>query len=281
MPRKSCLFLLAVFLCSAPSAAQYEYLRGSSDVSDRDCGDGDGADRCDPDIRRPLHERYGALTAEELLASGATVRRTMFFDAYGSDVAMVSISRGPNSGPSIRVTTPLRTRREDEQPLQTFISERTWERAIAASDNFHLETPSERARQLGSEPEGPIPLCFDGWFVVAEAIQQPFNEHGSGSIRRDTENVCDDGLAVPFGFELARIAVDELAECTGLIALEFRNEPMRLATCHQLRGDRLARQMPSACFGRSGMRMGPWMTLTFDDGWITSLANWLPSFSAC
>lgn len=248
-------FLLAAF--GVPAVAQ-QPAASTESAYDRGCSDDQGTDRCDPDIQARMRSLYGIDSAEALAEQGVTFRRVMFVDGYGNDVAAISFSRGPGHAPSVEVFT---SRGDDDPPAQRLaaqIDNDTWQRVLSASEFFDKyvegETlagkPNPRAPSAdGSAPAdgSAIVMCLHAWFAVVEAadagrLQQNVGAQRSqpASIRRDSEDGCSNGLAMPYGFLLADVAVDNLPECSSLDLAAQRNRVTLLATCHRLRGDRLA-----------------------------------------
>jgi len=237
---------------------------------DRNCMDDDGNDRC----RRQAHDRmralYGIESAEDLLARGVTMRRAMFVDGYGNDVVAITFWREPETAPMVEVRSPRADGGEQSRPLRTAISGKTWAEVVSASAYFDRELATE-PRQEGEDDSFPPPpnICLHSWVVVVDAVDAPRVSpnivFGTGSvaaardsslpveatstpasIRSDTEDACSRGLAIAYAFELAEIALGQLAECSSLELDDFRNEPHLLGLCHQLRGDRLVAGEASA-----------------------------------
>lgn len=242
------LALLAAVLlqvCCPPTWAQ-DAEAASDNVFDRGCGDDDGNDRCAADVQRRMRELYGLADVESLAQQGVTLRRAMFVDGYGNDVVAVTFGREPGRPPMVEIETPHREDAPGPQALSAAISREVWDRVLTASQNFDRRLEDEWSPRQ-ADRNGELRICLHGWFVVAEAAdaqrmsQNIVGQHVErGRARRDAEGACADGMAVPFAFELAKMALASLPECGSLDAGEFRNEPVILATCHRLGGDRLA-----------------------------------------
>jgi hypothetical protein len=227
-------------------AAYPDLALGADKPVSEDCRDDRGNDRCASDIQKKMRSSYGLDDAESLMAAGVTVRRAMYVDGYGRDVIAISFVRKPGASPFVEIRSPCAGQEDCPIPVSTVVSPKLWGKVIEQSQNFEQKLASE----LASDPTGkdaPITICVHSWVVVAEAIDAPAinqsvssQEMTKGALRRDTEDSCTKGLAVPYSFQLAERALESLPECSGLDLDRFRNIPMLLATCNQLRGDRLA-----------------------------------------
>jgi hypothetical protein len=189
-----------------------------------------------------MRERYGWPSAEALAERGAIARRTMFVDGYGNDVVAISFIRARGRSPIVEIAVPREDGEAPPDPLIAAVSQDAWWRVLAASETFDKQLVEEqRSGRLGSDDR--IELCLHGWMVVAESID-PGHRIGERvqphRIRRDTEGSCADGLAVPYSFALADLALASLAECGSLDPLHARNKAALLALCQRLGGDRLA-----------------------------------------
>ena len=90
-------------------------------------------------------------------------------------------------------------------------------------------------RTLTSEANEAIPsICLHSWVVRVETVD------ARGKIRQATQSACDEGLAVRYGFKIARAAVSSLPSCALLDPDKTRNDVTRLAECAILAGDRAA-----------------------------------------
>lgn len=224
------------------------------DAFDRGCGDDHGLDRCDPEIQAKMREFYGLRSAEDLADIRVDFFRTMLIDGYGNDVVAVSFIREAGASPYVEIRSPSRNP-DEEQPLRTAISEDVWQQVSTRSSNFDSKLASETIDETGVAS-----MCLHGWFAIVEATYRPkpyistkidYDDSDQevksteivrpdATIRRDAEGACAGGLAIPFAFELAGMAHEELDECSNLDLDDFRNTAELLATCHRLRGDRLA-----------------------------------------
>lgn len=249
---RSCLAVL-LFLGLAPGAwaqndetARGEEAARLSQIFARGCGDDDGNDRCDAEVQREMRRLYGLADAETLAAEGVTLRRAMFVDGYGNDVVAITFSRAPGRSPTVEIAIPRGDGDEEPQPLSAVVSQETWDRVLRASENFDQQLARERSRENDGSSD-TIAICLHGWFVVAEAVDSAqLNPNIVGRqmepsrIRRDAEGACAEGLAVPFAFVLADMALDNLTECSSLARNHARNKAALLARCQHLRGDRIA-----------------------------------------
>jgi hypothetical protein len=236
------IFLLAsLWFAIAPT-----YAAGADKEVSNDCRDDDGNDRCAPKVQEKMRASYGLEDADALMKAGVTLRRAMYVDGYGRDVLAISFVRKPGVSPFVEIRLSCAGKKDCPPALSAAVSSKMWEQVIEQSRNFDQKLAAE----LASAPKGediPIAICMHSWVVVAEAVDAPqidqsvaSREKTKGEIRRDTEDACAKGLAVPYAFQLAKLALDSLPECGGLAADDFRNTPMLLSTCAALRGDRLA-----------------------------------------
>ena len=249
-----CLSLLAI-----PASAQDR--DDPSAIADRLCSDDQGVDRCDGETQRRMRESYGLADARSVLDSGITLRRAMFVDGYGRDVAAIDFVRRPGEEPRVEVRTPSTPDEEATPPLTAPLSLESWHAAIGRSENFDQKLAREMPAADQSSEAPPINLCLHSWVVVVEAVDAPrvspnilvgTDSRGQvgdlalaveaptlpGIIRSDTEDACADGLAIPYAFAIADLAHRSLPQCSTLDLDDFRNSAMLLATCHRLRGDR-------------------------------------------
>lgn len=211
-------------------------------VFDRGCADNEGTDRCDAEVQRRMRELYGLADAETLAGQGVVLRRAMFVDGYGNDVVAISVSRAPGRSPTVEISTPRGEQGPEPQSLYAAISQSIWQHVMDSSGNFDRRIEGERNLGELNESGG---LCLHGWFVVVESVDLAFLDTVGREIlplriRRDAEGSCGDGLAEPFAFELAEIAIKNMQECSSLEPDDARNDAALLALCHQMRGDRIA-----------------------------------------
>lgn len=233
------------------------------DAYQRGCRDDDGKDRCSPEAHDRMRALYGLESPEELLARGVTMRRALFVDGYGNDVAAITFWREPGMAPMVEVRSPRAGEGEEPQPLRTAISGETWAEVLSGSTFFDRELAAPPAQAEGGDSVPPPPsICLHAWIVAVTAVDAPQVSqnivYGSGSIaaardpalpvevamtppsiRSDNESACSPGLATEYAYELASIARRQLAECSSLDPGDFRNEAHLLGLCHRLRGDRL------------------------------------------
>jgi len=267
------IFATMALLAMAPAVSAQDQSSPSSAtgaVIDRMCTDDRGSDRCTPQAQDRMRALYGLESAEELLARGVTVRRAMFVDGYGQDVAAITFWREPGASPMVEVRSPRADADEKSHPLVAAISGETWAEVLSASAFFDRELAAQppSPAKLGDGPPPPS-ICLHSWMTLVDAIDEPrvspnivFGT-GSGaaardsslpvevswtsaSIRSDTEDACSRGLGMDYAFKLATIARAALAECGSLDLGNFRNEPQLLSACHQLGGDRLVAGEASA-----------------------------------
>lgn len=251
MLRRCLVVALLGFLSSYAWAQEGETTAEDSEtrfdeIFARGCGDDDGTDRCDADVQRRMRELYGLVDVEALAEQGVTLRRAMFVDGYGNDVVAVTFSRAPGRSPTIEISTPRSEQTSESQPLSAVTDHSVWQRVLDSSRHFDERLESEGRRSEPDE-EGTITFCLHGWFTVVEALDAARlipnlvgQEMEPARIRSDAEGVCAGGLAAPYAFELAEIALRNLRECSSLKSEYARGDPALLALCYQMRGDRIA-----------------------------------------
>ncbi|MEZ5464500.1 MAG: hypothetical protein R3F22_04570 [Lysobacteraceae bacterium] len=236
--------LLATTICSAADT------RGDSpdqnngkNVLETDCDDDQGTDRCSDAAQRRMRDLYGMADAESLSAQGVSLRRAMIVNGYGLDIVAITFNRVPGRPPMVAVDTPQQETGPRPQPLTSVVSEGTWRQVLDASRDFDQQL----ARELPANGEQQKGICLHSWFVVVEAVdpahlsQRVVGQYEvPAKISRDAEGACAQGLAMRYAFELARIAREQLPECSSLNVDDFRNNADLLALCHRLGGDRLA-----------------------------------------
>ena len=231
------------------------------DVFARGCGDDRGVDRCARDVQARMYGLYGLESPADLLAKGVTVRRALFVDGYGNDVAAISFVRHPGRSPMVEVRSPRGEGGPNGPPLTAAVGPEAWATVLARSRNFDQLL----ARELPQESSGGgglANLCLHAWFVVVEAVDAPHVSPnvlaGTGSedeardpslpveapmepgtVRADAESACGDGLAVGYAFALADAALASLPECGSLALDDFRTVAALLGQCQRLGGDRL------------------------------------------
>lgn len=283
--------LAAMILLATATTASAQDGSGASSaarpVVDRNCTDDDGNDRCGREAQDRMRALYGIESSEDLLARGVTMRRAMFVDGYGNDVAAITFWREPGKAPMVEVRSPQAAGGEEPQPLRAAISGKTWDEVISASAYFDRELAPEPGE---ADDNGGLPsFCLHSWVVVVDAVDAPRVSpnivFGTGSVdeardsklpvevtttpadvRSDTEDACAAGLAMDYAFELAAIALTELTECGSLKLDDYRNEPQLLGMCHQLRGDRLVAGEASVIAGK--LRRALLTESELEPGWL-------------
>lgn len=247
------MFFLSFALCmSMPVFASDDEKVTEPDVWDRECGDDDGNDRCDPKVQKKMRALYGWKSIEQLAKEGTTAYRAMIIDGYGNDLVAISFERRAGMSPFVEVGIASRDGVFDNnQPLKANVSEEIWSEVIESSKYF--DQKFAREGKLKSDENEGIIICLHGWVTVAEAVEinysratvykegeRSIKEKKIDTLRSDTESACARGLAVPYAFRLAKIAHALLTECSTLEIDKFRNIPALLSTCKGLGGDRLA-----------------------------------------
>lgn len=226
------------------------------EVFERGCGDDDGTDRCDSAVQERMRELYGIEPPEALLTKGSTIRRAMFVDGYGNDVAAITFTYPSGASPYVEVRSPNRRGTNAPAPLKANIGADQWAELLGVTRDFDQQLARE------TEKDEPPTICLHAWFVVVEStdaakvrtgviagtgskaqarsprepVEVPMTE---GEVRRDAESSCAGGLATKAAFDIARLAHGSLPECGSLDSEQFRTLANLLAYCHRLGGDRL------------------------------------------
>jgi hypothetical protein len=226
------------------------------EIFDRGCGDDNGVDRCDSVMQERMRELYDIEAPEALLPEGTTIRRAMFVDGYGNDVAAITFAYPAGASPYVEVRSPDARGTNALAPLQANIGADRWAEVLGATSDFDQQLARE------TEEDGSLSLCLHAWFVVAESSdaarvrtnviagtgsnaearspREPVEvQMTEGVVRRDAESSCAGGLATKAAFDMARLAHESLPECGTLDPEQFRTLANLLAYCHRLGGDRL------------------------------------------
>ena len=157
--------------------------------------------------------------------------RVFFVDGYGRDFGMVAFTRAPGNDPQAewRVPRPAGGA-PGRAPLAGLVPSAIWDELVERGLLFD-RTLAPQPRPDTAIPPAP---CLHGWQVYIETVA------GDGSTRSAGQNACDDGLAVAYGFHLAKLAVEALPYCVLLDPNKTRNDVTRLGECSALSGDRAA-----------------------------------------
>ena len=116
--------------------------------------------------------------------------------------------------PELVVHVPRGEGGEVPEPMRAPVPEPVWDALVRRSQHF------DRSLAGQSEPADPtvIMVCLHSWVYTVEAIDPPLSEGRSPTVRRDTEDACEDGLAAAFADELERAAVELLPACAACCA---------------------------------------------------------------
>ena len=202
-----------------------------------DCRDDDGVDRCSADQQRRVRELFGVKPIEAHRDAGDQVRRAFYVDGYGNDVVAIMFIRPKGGDPSLWIHFPKASDGTRSEPLQAPVPAEVWDGVIRRSS--HFDKPLHPLPEARSD-SGEITLCIHSWVYTVEATDPAAGEYRPATLRRKTEDACDDGLAEVYAGELQRAAVALLPPCDRLDRSQHRNEATLLSTCRLLRGDRLA-----------------------------------------
>jgi hypothetical protein len=201
--------------------------------SDRNCRDDNLVDRCAPEKQRAVRESFDVPPVEAFEAAGTTVRRAFYVDGYGRDMPVVTFSRPPGHAPRVTVNARVQDGAGELRVVELTapLSNAVWEEALQRSRHFD--------RRLEAETPSTPRLCLHSWVVTVEAWGAS-PQGPRRAPRRSTEDTCEEGLTVAYGFELARLAVGSLPACDRLDPRRHRNDIGRLEACAALSGDTIA-----------------------------------------
>ena len=204
-----------------------------------DCMDDRGVDRCKPEQQRRVREMFGVKPIEAHRDSGDQVRRAFYVDGYGHDVVAIAFVRPKGGDPSLWIHFPREPEGKPAEPLRAPVPLEVWENVVERSVHFDRQLvplPDE----VGTASSEEITLCLHGWVYTIEATDPARGEHQPATLRRRTEDACDNGLTETYAQELERAAVPLLAPCARLDPRQHRNGATLLSACRLLSGDRLA-----------------------------------------
>jgi hypothetical protein len=241
------LALAGTTLAGGAAAAQSATVRPA-----KDCRDDDMVDRCDPEKQRQVRELFGVAAIEALAAEGARVRRAFYVDGYGNDMPVVTFARSPGRPPGVTVTARVFAGEGKVRlvKMSQAIREEVWDEVLRRGRHFDRRIAPEPPPppKAGAAPP-PVNICLHAWVVTVEA-GDPASERPE--LRRATQDACDEGLAVDYGMELARLAVEAFPACRALDPENHRNDVARLQACALLEGD-----TPAAAAVMNRFRDGP------------------------
>jgi hypothetical protein len=191
------------------------------------CTDDNGRDRCAAEAQEKQQNAYGVDGIDDLAVKGAQVIRAYFVDGYGRDAGLVNFVRGPASEPRVEWLQAHSDGAGTPRALLSgVVSLATWEALQADGRTFD--------RQLAPQPDAGPSICLHSWVVRVETVD------ARGKSHRSTQSACDPGLAVEYGFKVAKAAVESLPSCALLDPERTRNDVTRLSDCTLLTGDRAA-----------------------------------------
>jgi len=203
-----------------------------------DCKDDRGVDRCQAEQQRRMRDLFGVKPIEAHRDAGDQVRRAFYVDGYGRDLVAIAYVRPKGSDPQLSVHFPSRDDGTRPEPLRAMVPYDLWESLIARSAHF-----DRRLAPLPPEKptaDGDMILCMHSWVYTVEATDPAQGDDQPATLRRRTEDACDNGLTEAYAIELRRAAVPLLPQCARLDPRQHRNEASLLSTCGMLAGDRLA-----------------------------------------
>lgn len=204
-------------------------------TADRNCGDDNGVDRCNANVQAAVRTRLGIASIEEEAAGGVEAYRAFFVDGYGRDMPVISFERRPGESPKVvvygfegrKISGPLSAEVWRDIQSESLLADRV------------LQRPSDGAGADGQA--GPSQdICLHSWVQTVEMSNTWPERWRVVPVRRRTEDACGGGLTTRFAFHLAELAVKALPPCEVLDNSRQRNRVTQLATCLNLKGDRLA-----------------------------------------
>ncbi len=204
------------------------------------CKDDRGVDRCAAKQQRKMRDLFGVRPIEEHAAAGDQVRRVFYVDGYGRDVVAIEFIRPKGADPMLRVHFPAEGKAARVPPMTAAVDSERWADLLRRSGHFDRALPPRPAVEQGSYGPDAIMICLHSWVFTAEASDPAEGEASPATVRRRTEDACDDGLTEALATELAGMALPLLPPCAVLDRKQHRNEMMMLAACRNLKGDRLA-----------------------------------------
>ena len=204
-----------------------------------DCEDDRGVDRCRTEQQQRVRELFGVKPIEAHRDAGDQVRRAFYVDGYGRDLVVIAFVRPKGGDPSLWVHFPSEADGKRSEPLRASVPHDVWEGLVQRSAHF-----DRRLVPFPDEVETPgsneMTLCLHSWVFTVEATDPAEGGHRPATLRRRTEDACDNGLTEAYAAELRRAAVPLLPPCARLDPRQYRNEVTLLSTCRMLAGDRLA-----------------------------------------
>lgn len=216
----------ALFAIATPAVAQIR--------PDPNCADDNGVDRCAADQQRRTRELFGVGAIEAHRDARDQVRRVFYVDGYGRDMIVIAFVRARGRDPIVRVHFPRR-RGEPPPPIETAIPLATWTEMLRRSEYFDRSFVSETA--TGSDA---MVICLHSWVYTIEATDPARSNGRPASLRRKTEDACQNGPGEVFAMDAQRTALALFPHCDRLDPRQHRNPASQLAACQLLAGDRLA-----------------------------------------
>lgn len=171
--------------------------------------------------------------------AGDQVRRAFYVDGYGRDVVAIAFVRSPGRDPEVRIHFVREEAAPDLAPIVAPVPADVWDLLIERSEHFD--------RALVPLPQPPaaneIVICMHSWVFTVEAADPAMYEGEPATIRRRTEDACENGLTEAYAAEIYRAALPLFPYCARLDARQYRTPANQLASCGVLTGDRSAAAM--------------------------------------
>jgi hypothetical protein len=229
----ACVFLILGF---APESKP----RPAADSQTENCSDDRGIDRCQPEQQRRVRELFGVEPIEAHRDAGDQVRRAFYVDGYGRDVVAITFIRPKGGDPSLWVHFPDRNPGRPPEPLRAAVPLGVWNEVVERSSHFDRTLARSPAVKPASRGDQVITMCLHSWVYTIEASDPADAGGRPATVRRKTEDACDNGLGKAYADGLQKAAVSLLPHCDRLDPSQHRNEATLLSDCRLLRGDRLA-----------------------------------------
>lgn len=197
-------------------------------MTDRNCTDDNGADRC---ARLTEDARtLGMPTLDEEQAAGTEVYRIIQIDGYGRLMPGIAYERRVGSSPQVVVYGKEGAR------MSAPVSPEDW-RSVQSMARF----ADRELAPLPSEPSNALAgICLHSWLSTTEIANGARRGVANEPIRRRTESACGGGLTTTFAFDLTALAIKNFPDCDLLEESGYRNDMTRLEQCLRFKGDRMA-----------------------------------------
>lgn len=183
---------------------------------------------------------FGVRSIEEHRDAGDQVRRVFYVDGYGRDVVLISFIRAPGREPMAYVHFPGREGERPRPPFEAPVPQRTWGDMLRRSASFDRSFMPRPPPPPEPGEEQIVNVCLHSWVYTIEANDPSRQSGDPASLRRKTEDACEDGPGEAFAWELQVATLPLFPACAALDPDRHRNPAAQLSACAILSGDRLA-----------------------------------------